>query len=103
MESIWKKHWPEAIDEKSIRLPEELLPVTLARQARRVPDRTAIQFYGRVVTFAELDSAVGRFACRLPKSFSKTGRWASGVRAMDRNVPRTRSVGRPARGAQNPH
>src|SRR5438105_2864962 len=103
MESIWKKHWPEAIDEKSIRLPEELLPVTLARQARRVPDRTAIQFYGRVVTFAELDSAVGRFACRLPKSFSKTGRWASGVRAMDRNVPRTRSLGRPARGAQDPH
>src|SRR6266481_3948098 len=36
-----------------------------------------------------------RFAsgCRLPKSFSKTGRWASGVRAMDRNVPRTRSEG----------
>src|SRR6266481_6653053 len=44
-----------------------------------------------------------RPTCRLPKSFSKTGRWASGVRAMDRNVPRTRSLGRPARGAQNPH
>src|SRR3989442_1961555 len=41
--------------------------------------------------------------CRLPKSFSKTGRRASAVRAMDRNVPRTRSVGRPARGAQKPH
>jgi hypothetical protein len=40
--------------------------------------------------------------CRLPKSFSKTGRWASGVRAMHRNVLRTRSVGRPSRGAQNP-
>src|SRR6266446_3323910 len=34
-----------------------------------------------------------RPTCRLPKSFSKTGRWASGVRAMDRNVPRTRSEG----------
>src|SRR6266478_764550 len=43
------------------------------------------------------------WGCRLPTSFSKTGRWASGVRAMDRNVPRTRSLGRPARGAQNPH
>src|SRR2546425_7723964 len=43
------------------------------------------------------------FGCRLPKSFSKTGRRASGVRAMDRNVPRTRSVGRPARGVQKPH
>src|SRR6267378_5673690 len=40
-------------------------------------------------------------------SFAKTnldtGRWASGVRAMERNVPRTRSVRRPARGAQDPH
>jgi hypothetical protein len=45
--------------------------------------------------------SVETFTCRLPKSFSKTGRWASGVRAMDRNVPRTRSVGRPARGLRN--
>ena len=62
MEPIWKKHWPPTVDEKSIRLPEELLPAALARHAKRVPDRTAIQFYGRAVTFAELDSAVGRFA-----------------------------------------
>ena len=62
MEPIWKKHWPATVDEKSIRLPEELLTETLARQAKRVPDRAAIQFYGRAVTFAELDSAVGRFA-----------------------------------------
>jgi len=62
VEPIWKKHWPATVDEKSIRLPEELLPATLAQQAKRVPDRTAIQFYGRAVTFAELDSAVGRFA-----------------------------------------
>src|SRR5204862_1113048 len=27
-----------------------------------VPDRPAIHFYGRAVSFAELDSAVGRFA-----------------------------------------
>src|SRR5690348_14995442 len=62
MEAIWKKHWPANVDEKSIRLPEEVLPVILARQAKRVPDRTAIQFYGRAVTFKELDSAVGRLA-----------------------------------------
>jgi long-chain acyl-CoA synthetase len=59
---IWKKHWPATVDEKSIRLPEELLPATLARQAKRVPDRPAIHFYGRAITFAELDAAVGRFA-----------------------------------------
>lgn len=62
MEPIWKKHWPASVDEKSIRLPQELLPAALARQAMRVPDRPAIQFYGRAVTFAELDSAVGHFA-----------------------------------------
>src|SRR3954468_13205215 len=62
MEPIWKKHWPASVDEKSIRLPDEVLPAILARHAKRVPDRTAIQFYGRAVTFAELDSAVGRFA-----------------------------------------
>src|SRR6266851_6827484 len=62
VEPIWKKHWPATVDEKSIRLPEELLPATLARQAKRVPDRPAIHFYGRAISFAELDSAVGRFA-----------------------------------------
>jgi acyl-CoA synthetase (AMP-forming)/AMP-acid ligase II len=62
MEPIWKKHWPASVDEKSIRLPEEVLPVILARQAKRVPERTAIQFYGRAIPFAELDSAVDRFA-----------------------------------------
>ena len=62
MEPIWKKHWPQGVDEASIRLPEEPLTVVLARQAKRVPDRTAIQFYGRAVTFAELDASVGRFA-----------------------------------------
>ena len=62
MEPIWKKHWPASIDEASLRLPEELLPVILARQAKRVPDRAALVFYGREVTFAELDDAAGRFA-----------------------------------------
>jgi acyl-CoA synthetase (AMP-forming)/AMP-acid ligase II len=62
VEPIWKKHWPQGVDEASIRLPEEPLTVVLARQAKRVPDRTAIQFYGRAVTFAELDASVGRFA-----------------------------------------
>ena len=62
MEPIWKKHWPPGLDEASIRLPEEPLTAVLARQAKRVPDRTAIQFYGRAVTFGELDAAAGRFA-----------------------------------------
>ena len=62
MKPIWKKHWPATVHEASIRLPEEPLTAILARQAKRVPDRPAIHFYGRAVSFAELDSAVGRFA-----------------------------------------
>ena len=62
MEKIWKKHWPPSVDEAAIRLPEETLPVLLARQAQRVPQKPALIFYGREVTFAELDEAVKRFA-----------------------------------------
>jgi long-chain acyl-CoA synthetase len=75
MEPIWKKHWPVTVDETTLRLPVELLPVTLARQAKRVPDRAALIFYGREVSFAELDDAVGRFAGWLQ---------ARGVEAGDR-------------------
>ncbi len=51
----------------------------------------------------DAEVVVSIVTCHLPKSLSKSGRRASGVRPMDRNVPSTRSVGRPARGAQNPH
>jgi long-chain acyl-CoA synthetase len=62
MDKIWKKHWPSSVDEASIRFPDEPLPALLGRQAERVPDRPALIFYGREVTFRELDGAVSRFA-----------------------------------------
>lgn len=62
MENIWRKHWPPSVDEASIRFSDETLPTILARQARRVPDRQALIFYGRNVSFRELDTAVSRFA-----------------------------------------
>src|SRR6266852_3755230 len=62
MDKIWRKHWPSSVDEASIRFPDEPLPALLARQARRVPDRAALIFYGRELTFRELDSAASRFA-----------------------------------------
>src|SRR5207248_5124723 len=61
--------------EAAIRLPEETLPVIFARQARRAPGKPALIFYGREVTFAELDDAVSRFAGWLN---------ARGIRAGDR-------------------
>ena len=42
-------------------------------------------------------------ACGLPKPHPETGRWANSVRAMECHVPCPRSVGRNARGVQNPH
>jgi len=62
MDKIWKKHWPASVDEASIRFSDEPLPAHLGRQAERVPDRPALIFYGREVTFRELDAAVSRFA-----------------------------------------
>ena len=65
MDKIWKKYWPASVDEASIRIPDEPLPAVLARQADRVPDRAALIFYGRELTFRELDTAVSRFAAWL--------------------------------------
>jgi len=62
MEKIWKKHWPPSVDEVSIRFPEQSLPALLERQAQRVPNRAALIFYGRELSFRELDGAVKRFA-----------------------------------------
>src|SRR5215471_8252199 len=62
MEKIWKKHWPPSVDEVSIRFPEQSLPALLERQAQRVPNRAALIFYGRELSFRELDVAVKRFA-----------------------------------------
>jgi len=62
MEKIWRKHWPSSVDEASIRFSGETLPTLLGGQARRVPDRAALIYYGREVTFRELDTAVSRFA-----------------------------------------
>ncbi|HAM53901.1 MAG TPA: hypothetical protein DCQ64_00230, partial [Candidatus Rokubacteria bacterium] len=75
MEPIWKAHWPPGLDEATIRLPEEPLPVILKANARRTPDKAALVFYGREVSFGELDEASDRFAGWLR---------ARGLRAGDR-------------------
>lgn len=58
----WRRFWPPGVDESRIALPEEPLSVILKRNARAQPRRAAIIFYGREVTFAELDDASDRFA-----------------------------------------
>jgi acyl-CoA synthetase (AMP-forming)/AMP-acid ligase II len=62
VEKIWSKHWPASVDERAIRVPDQTLPEILAQNARRVPEKNAIVFYGREITFAELDQAASRLA-----------------------------------------
>lgn len=62
MEAIWKAHWPPGLDEASIRLPGEPLPVILKRNAQRAPGKPAVVFYGRELSYGELDHASDRVA-----------------------------------------
>ena len=62
MNRIWQKHWPPGLDEARIRLPGEPINTFLQGHAARTPRKAAIVFYGRAITFAELDDASDRFA-----------------------------------------
>lgn len=65
MDRIWQRHWPPGVDEAHIRLPDDSLPARLKATAARMPRRSALVFYGREVSFAELDEASDRFAAWL--------------------------------------
>ncbi len=62
MNRIWQKYWPPGLDEARIRLPGEPITTFLQGHAARTPRKAAIVFYGRAITFAELDDASDRFA-----------------------------------------
>jgi long-chain acyl-CoA synthetase len=62
VDKIWKPFWSPGFDDASIQLPNEPLLAQLARNVRSVPEKPAIIYYGRTVTFAELDEASDRFA-----------------------------------------
>ena len=65
MDRIWQAHWPPGVDEARIRLPDDSLPVRLKATAARLPRKTALVFYGREISFTELDEASDRFAAWL--------------------------------------
>lgn len=62
MQPLWKRHWPAGVDERAIRLPTEPITQFLRANARRRPEQPALIFYGRELSFAELDEASDRFA-----------------------------------------
>jgi len=65
VDRIWQAHWPPGVDEARIRLPDDSLPTQLKATAARLPRKTALIFYGREISFAELDEASDRFAAWL--------------------------------------
>jgi acyl-CoA synthetase (AMP-forming)/AMP-acid ligase II len=75
VEKPWKVHWPPGLAEERITLPDEPLAAILKRNARRAPAKRALVFYGREVSFGELDEASDRFAGWLK---------SRGIRAGDR-------------------
>ncbi len=58
----WTHHWPPGVDEAVLRLPREPITVLLKRNAEKAPRRTALVFYGRELSYGELDEASDRFA-----------------------------------------
>ncbi len=82
-ERPWFKHWPEGIP-KHIEYPEIPVHELLRRTAKKYPDRTAIVFYGKRTSYAELDELADRFAAGLRGLGVKPG---GRVSLMLPNVP----------------
>ncbi len=82
-ERIWHKSYSPGMS-ASVQIEEVTMPQFLARAAEKFPGRTAFQYMGREISYAELDGLVNRFAGALVDI---------GVRAGDRvallmpNVP----------------
>jgi long-chain acyl-CoA synthetase len=63
MEKIWMKYWPEDVP-KEVVFSEGKIPVFeyLRIHAKRTPDKKAIIYYGREISYRELDESSDRFA-----------------------------------------
>ncbi|MBI4768172.1 MAG: AMP-binding protein [Deltaproteobacteria bacterium] len=78
MERIWMKSWPEGVPRKiQYRLGEKPLHEYLRQNARDFPDKPAFIFYGREITWKELDKDTDRFANFL---------WNAGIQKGDKIV-----------------
>src|SRR5436309_3882994 len=73
-ERPWLASWPEGVP-KSIDYPEISVHELLRRAAKDFGNRPAITFYGKSLSYRDLDAAVDRFAAGLR---------AIGVRSGDR-------------------
>ena len=60
----WLSHYDQGVPHE-IEIPPLALPELLARAARLYPDAPAVLFYGKTMTYAELDKLATRFASAL--------------------------------------
>lgn len=74
MKRVWMKNWPDFISEESL-YPRGRKPIFeyLRDNAREFPDRTAIVFYGKEVSYGELDRMSDQFARFLKDAGIKKG------------------------------
>ena len=64
VERPWFKFYPEKVP-KSIEYPRKTLHQVLRETAKRLPDKAALIYFGKKVTFRELDELSDRFAAAL--------------------------------------
>src|SRR5256886_14833721 len=60
----WRRHWPSDVP-RSIDYTEIRVQELLRRTADRHPDRIAVTFYGKSMSYRALDTAADRFAAGL--------------------------------------
>ena len=68
----WYKHWPQGVP-KTIDYPDIPVHALLRNTAKTHPDWPAIRFYGKQVSYAELDDQADRFAAGLRRIGVKPG------------------------------
>ncbi len=61
MDAIWKAQYDPNVS-PTLAYPPGVLPDLLSRAANKFPDRPAITYYGRVITYQQLTDLVNRFA-----------------------------------------
>lgn len=85
MEPIWINRYDEGVPQ-SLDYPDWTLPDLLHRSARRFPHSPAVWFYGRPITFLELEALTTRFALVLQSLGVSPG---DRVTLMLPNLPQT--------------
>ena len=72
MDRPWFRHWPEGVP-RTIAYPESGVAALLEKAAKDFPGAVATRFYGKEMTYRELDAAASRFAGGLRRIGVKAG------------------------------